>query len=154
MPSHDGSECVRVRQDLAIAESKLRDYREPLGKPFTHSAYLSELTSLRNQLKGDPSATVSPEPSAPQPPARGRGFISRAAHDVSGANRVGTPARGPRAELAVRPGETTRRRKPRTPPNPGAEIRGPSFPRPGPHAPTLFSVALFREMQSQKSSSL
>jgi hypothetical protein len=46
-----GSECVRVRQDLAIAESQLRDYRERLGKPFVHEAYLSELTKLRDQLK-------------------------------------------------------------------------------------------------------
>jgi N12 class adenine-specific DNA methylase len=53
-----GSECVRVRQDLAIAESQLRDYRERLGKPFTHDAYLSELTSLRDQLKAGLSATA------------------------------------------------------------------------------------------------
>ena len=41
-----GSECVRVRQDLAIAESQLRDYQARLGKPFLHDAYLSELTEL------------------------------------------------------------------------------------------------------------
>jgi hypothetical protein len=53
-----GSECVRVRQDLAIAESQLRDYRERLGKPFAHDAYLSELISLRDQLKAGLSATA------------------------------------------------------------------------------------------------
>jgi hypothetical protein len=53
-----GSECVRVRQDLAIAESQLRDYRERLGKPFAHDAYLSELTSLRDQLKAGLAATA------------------------------------------------------------------------------------------------
>lgn len=46
-----GSECVRVRQELAIAESQLRDYQARLGKPFAHVAYLSELTLLRDQLK-------------------------------------------------------------------------------------------------------
>jgi hypothetical protein len=46
-----GSECVRVRQELAIAESQLRDYQARLGKPFAHEAYLSELTTLRDQLK-------------------------------------------------------------------------------------------------------
>jgi hypothetical protein len=51
-------ECVRVRQDLAIAESQLRDYRERLGKPFAHEHYLSELTSLRDQLKAGLSATA------------------------------------------------------------------------------------------------
>jgi hypothetical protein len=53
-----GSECVRVRQDLGVAESQLRDYRERLGKPFAHEHYLSELTSLRDQLKAGLSATA------------------------------------------------------------------------------------------------
>jgi N12 class adenine-specific DNA methylase len=53
-----GSEIVRVRQDLSIAESQLRDYRERLGKPFPHEAYLSELTGLRDQLKAALSATA------------------------------------------------------------------------------------------------
>jgi hypothetical protein len=46
-----GAECIRVQQELAIAESQLRDYQARLGKPFTHEAYLSELTTLRDQLK-------------------------------------------------------------------------------------------------------
>jgi N12 class adenine-specific DNA methylase len=46
-----GSDCDRVRQDLGIAESQLRDYQARLGKPFIHDAYLSELTTLRDQLK-------------------------------------------------------------------------------------------------------
>jgi hypothetical protein len=53
-----GSECVRVRQDLAITESQLRDYRERLGKPFPHEKYLSELTDLRDQLKAGLSAAA------------------------------------------------------------------------------------------------
>jgi N12 class adenine-specific DNA methylase len=53
-----GSECARVKQDLAIAESQLRDYQARLGKPFLHDAYLSELTSLRDQLKVGLSATA------------------------------------------------------------------------------------------------
>jgi N12 class adenine-specific DNA methylase len=52
-----GSEIVRVRQDLSIAESQLRDYRERLGKPFPHEMYLGELTDLRDQLKTQLSAT-------------------------------------------------------------------------------------------------
>ncbi len=50
--------CVRVRQDLSIAESQLRDYQARLGKPFLHDVYLSELTSLRDQLKAGLSATA------------------------------------------------------------------------------------------------
>jgi flagellar biosynthesis GTPase FlhF len=51
-----GSEIVRVRQDLSIAESQLRDYQARLGQPFPHEAYLSELTGLRDQLKAGLSA--------------------------------------------------------------------------------------------------
>jgi len=53
-----GSECDRVRQDLAIAEAQIRDYQARLGKPFTHDAYLSELTSVRDQLKAKLSANT------------------------------------------------------------------------------------------------
>lgn len=52
-----GSEGVRVRQDLSIAESQLRDYQARLGKSFPHEAYLADLTSLRDQLKSRLSAT-------------------------------------------------------------------------------------------------
>lgn len=51
-----GSEVVRIRQDLAICQSQLRDYQDRLGKPFTHDAYLNELTGLRDQLKAGLSA--------------------------------------------------------------------------------------------------
>jgi hypothetical protein len=53
-------ETVRVQQDLSIAESQLRDYQARLGKPFAHDSYLSELTSLRDQLKGKLSASGQP----------------------------------------------------------------------------------------------
>ena len=53
-----GSDCDRVRQDLAIAEAQLRDYQARLGKPFTLDAYLSELTALRDQLKAGLSCSA------------------------------------------------------------------------------------------------
>ena len=52
------SESARVRQDLSIAESQLRDYQARLGKPFVHETYLAELTSLRDQLKAGLSSTA------------------------------------------------------------------------------------------------
>jgi SAM-dependent methyltransferase len=55
------TECARVRQDLGIAESQLRDYQARLGKPFLHDAYLYELTTLRDLLKAGLSGTA-PEP--------------------------------------------------------------------------------------------
>jgi hypothetical protein len=53
-----GSDSARVRQDLSIAESQLRDYQARLGKPFLHDAYLTELTAFRDQLKIGLSATA------------------------------------------------------------------------------------------------
>jgi hypothetical protein len=62
-----GPECDRVRQDLGIAESQLRDYQARLGKPFLHDTYLSELTTLRDQLKAGLSGTVAEPGTEPQP---------------------------------------------------------------------------------------
>ena len=53
-----GSQCASLRQDLAIAETQLRDYQARLGKPFVLDAYLSELTALRDQLKAGLSGTA------------------------------------------------------------------------------------------------
>src|SRR5262249_13061971 len=61
-----GSECDRVRQDLAVAESQLRDYQTRLGKPFPHDAYLSELATLRDLLKGQLSGAAPDAGSGPQ----------------------------------------------------------------------------------------
>ncbi|MGH9644999.1 MAG: hypothetical protein ACRD3Q_21560, partial [Terriglobales bacterium] len=61
------SECVRFRQDLSVSEAQLRDYQARLGKPFLHDAYLSELSTLRDQLKaGLSSAAHEPEKKARQ----------------------------------------------------------------------------------------
>ena len=46
-----GSECDRVRQDLGIAETQLRDYEARIGQPFAHAGYMEQLASLRDQLK-------------------------------------------------------------------------------------------------------
>ncbi|MDB5342936.1 MAG: helicase [Schlesneria sp.] len=56
-----GNDCAKLRQDLAIAESQLRDYQVRLGQPFPHEAYLSELGNLRDRLKTGLSGGASPE---------------------------------------------------------------------------------------------
>jgi hypothetical protein len=53
-----GSEIVRLRQDLTVAESQLRDYQARLVKPFPHDAYLNDLTELRDQLKSGLSTSA------------------------------------------------------------------------------------------------
>jgi hypothetical protein len=52
-----GSECVRVRRDLSVAEAQLRNYQARQGEVFPHEAYLAELTTLRDQLKARLSVT-------------------------------------------------------------------------------------------------
>ena len=54
------SECNRVREDLGIAESQVRDYKARLGAPFPHDAYLASLAALRDRLKAG-LAGVPPE---------------------------------------------------------------------------------------------
>ena len=54
------AETMRVRQDLAVAEGQLRDYRDRLGRPFAHDGYLSALTDLRDRLKAGLSAGDRP----------------------------------------------------------------------------------------------
>src|SRR5262249_15699378 len=44
-------ECNRVRQELGVAQSQLRDYQARMGAPFPHESYLARLTHLRDQLK-------------------------------------------------------------------------------------------------------
>lgn len=44
-------ECDRIREDLALAESQLRDYQARSGNPFVHESYRSELTAFRDRLK-------------------------------------------------------------------------------------------------------
>jgi hypothetical protein len=79
-----GSECDRARQDLAIAESQLRDYQGRLDQPFAHDAYLSELTALRDSLRAGLSGDLV-EPGS-QPPSTsdlaGRIKALKAAHTV------------------------------------------------------------------------
>ena len=45
------ADCDRARQDLSIAEAQLRDFKAKIGKPFLLEGYLTELATLRDQLK-------------------------------------------------------------------------------------------------------
>ncbi len=80
-----GAVCDTARQDLAIAEGQLRDYRARLGTPFSHDSYLSHLTALRDQLKhGLSGGTPEPgaEPLAEVPVIAERIKTLRAAHTI------------------------------------------------------------------------
>lgn len=59
-------DMFRLRQDLSIAESQLRDYQTRIGKPFVHEAYQAELTALRDRLKATLAGTTT-EPTTGTP---------------------------------------------------------------------------------------
>jgi N12 class adenine-specific DNA methylase len=105
-----GSECVRVRQDLAIAESQLRDYQERLGKPFPHDKYLCELTELRDQLKAGLSAATHEASSSKGP---GVSELADRIKALKAANTIeATPERlGKRQSSAEEPVSTRIRRR-------------------------------------------
>ena len=62
-------QCAAARQDLAIAQGQLRDYDSRLGLPFAHEAYLTELASLRDQLKVALSGATTEPAEQKLPPA-------------------------------------------------------------------------------------
>lgn len=51
----------RAEREKALAETQLGDYEARLGRPFAHTAYLDELTRLRDQLKVALSGTPPAE---------------------------------------------------------------------------------------------
>ncbi len=61
------TQCESTRKELAIAEAQLRDYRARLGAAFGHESYLTELTTLRDQLKAGLSG-AGPDAEAEQGP--------------------------------------------------------------------------------------
>ncbi|MCL4743689.1 MAG: hypothetical protein KJZ54_15950, partial [Phycisphaerales bacterium] len=80
------SDLSRLRQDLSIAESQLRDYQARVGRPFVHESYQDELTALRDRLKTN-LAGMTPEPAAETPAATAAELAERikalkAAHSV------------------------------------------------------------------------
>jgi hypothetical protein len=104
-----GPECDRINQDLAIAESQLRDYQARLGAPFLHDGYLSELTALRDQLKGGLSGKT-PEPGSEPPPSvpelAHRIKALKAAHNIEA-----TPQRVRQKQLSAEEPVTARIRR-------------------------------------------
>jgi hypothetical protein len=102
------SECVRVRQDLAIAEAQLRDYQGRLDLSFAHDAYLSELTALRNSLRAGLSGAPLEPGSQPPSTADLAGQIKalKAAHTVEA-----VPQRSRKSHRSAEEPVTTRIRR-------------------------------------------
>jgi hypothetical protein len=101
-----GSECDRVRQELRIAQSQLRDHKARLGKPFFYEAYLTDLTDLRDQLKLALSGRNPDQ--GPEPQANASDFATqikalKAAHRIEpGPGRAGTRSTSLEKPIATR----------------------------------------------------
>ena len=106
-----GSECDRVRRDLGIAESQLRDYQARLGKPFLHDTYLAELTTLRDQLKAGLSGAAQ-EPGKEDGPS-----VSELTERIKALKA----ANSDRSHATARPAETFLRRGTHHRPHPPAD---------------------------------
>ena len=145
-----GSECDRVRQDLAIAEAQLRDYQARLGKPFTLDAYLSELTALRDQLKAGLSGTAH-EPGNEEGPS-----VSELAEKIKAlkaANTIeATPQRVRQKHSTAEEPITARiRRRAESMPASGSAEEVSAIPVAGigPHPPVTFQERLALERQNK-----
>jgi hypothetical protein len=105
-----------TRDDLALAETQLRDYQSRFGAIFAYEGYLSQLTHLRNRLKAVLSNEPVEEGAEPHRPAHelaDKIKALKAANTIdAAAERTGS--RGPIA--AVEPVTTRiRRRRPKRP---------------------------------------
>jgi N12 class adenine-specific DNA methylase len=103
------SEADHARQNLAIAEAQLRDYQARLGSPFAHEAYLSELTTLRDQLKLGLSVTAQTQGDEATEAVSDLAARIKA---LKAANTIeATPQRAQRKQAAAEEPVTTRIRK-------------------------------------------
>ena len=108
------AQAATARKDLAIAEGQLRDYQAPLGQPFTHDAYLAELTSLRDELKAALSEAAPERQSLPPAAETARRIQALKAAHVVEATLERPPTRSTRtAEEPVTTRIRRRRRSPR-----------------------------------------
>jgi hypothetical protein len=133
-----GWECDRVRQELAVAENQLRDYRERLGAPFPHDAYLADLTRLRDRLR-DGLSGVAQAPGAEPPNVSElaeRIKAVRAAHAVEAApERIAARRAAGEEPVTAR----LRRREAMPAPAPEAETDSHDRAADGPHAARILA---------------
>ncbi len=103
-------DCNRVRQDLAIAESQLRDYQANLGRLFPHETIFAEMTLLRDRLRACLSGTQT------DPATEGQATVSELAERIKSLKSTSATAaiserQGGTRSVAEEPVTTRIRRK-------------------------------------------
>lgn len=74
------SRCEELRRDIALAETKLRDFEARIGTSFPHVGYIDELTALHDELKAAMSSTGTERPEGQE--LRSPGEIAEAIKDL------------------------------------------------------------------------
>lgn len=142
------AQCEKTRQDIAFAESQLHDYQARLGTEFTHTAYVAELTQLRDQLKIGLSGVPPEQGAAPIPPVSElaeRIKSLKAAHNIEPAPQRLSPRTAATAEEPVT-ARIRRRKGPVRVTSPQETIVEPS-PEPIPIVPSEPAVSLPPEIR-------
>jgi N12 class adenine-specific DNA methylase len=119
------ADCEHDRQDLTLAKTQLRDYQARVGAVFSHSAYMDELSGLRDRLKLSLSGNApSPESAEPTPAQLADQIKSlKAAHAIEPAPERSASRSGSAAVLPV----TTRIRRRNPSPEAAAEATAPTM---------------------------
>jgi N12 class adenine-specific DNA methylase len=147
MASGYAAECDHVKQELALAESQLRDYQARVGAPFLHDAYLAELTTLRDQLKAGLSGRT-PEPGSDSTPSvpelADRIKALQAAHNIDP-----TPQRVRQKQTSAEEPVTTRIRR-RAESMPVSDTAAAVSPEPSGIPPLTFREQLAIKRQRQQ----
>ena len=110
---------AETRDELALAETQLRDYQSRFGAVFAHEDYFSQLTHLRNRLKAVLSGEPVEQGAEPHPPAH---ELAEHIKALKAANTIEATAErtGNRGPIAAVEPVTTRIRR-RMPKRPEAE---------------------------------
>ncbi|HVX09894.1 MAG TPA: DEAD/DEAH box helicase family protein [Pirellulales bacterium] len=104
-----------TKDDLSLAENQYRDYESRIGVVFAHEEYFSQLTELRNRLKGVLSGAQQNEGDEPLPKSH---ELAEQIKSLKAANTIEAPAQRSesRTLAAVEPVTTRiRRRMPKLP---------------------------------------
>jgi N12 class adenine-specific DNA methylase len=151
--SYNG-DCDRVRQELDLARTQLRDYEARLGRPFPQADYLAELTDLRDRLRDALAAPAGGDEAATPSAAELADRLKRLKDSNVGA--TGTVPEVPRRPTRGRPGPRPPAQavEAEEPPPPADEPAGPAHqppdrpptfrervsppPQPGPRLRSLF----------------
>jgi N12 class adenine-specific DNA methylase len=91
-----GESIERIKQEIQVSENQLQDFTQRLGKEFPHTAYIEELSGLRDRLK----LALSAEPKEGEPTTA---ELADQIEHLRGKHKIEVAAVKPRVEKRVIP---------------------------------------------------